>query len=122
MNSRKLIFICVEDPHLQYTLATILEREGCQVVSRWENQMADFRLIDEPVDLLILDKSDCWDELWNHELSKIRCRSARQPILILSAHLPDLATFDCEDFGLCRIIQKPSDPAAILENARALLK
>jgi DNA-binding response OmpR family regulator len=99
----------------------ILEREGYRVVSQSQSQMADFWVIDEPVDLLILDNSESWDELWNQKLNKIRCQFARQPILILSAHLPGPATFDCEDFGFCKIIQKPSDPVVILENARGLL-
>ena len=106
---------------LQFTLSMILAREGYQVVSESQSQLADFWVIDEPVDLLILDKSDRWDELWNQKLNKIRCQFAKQPILILSAHLPGLATFDCEDFGFCKIIQKPTDPVVFLENARELL-
>lgn len=121
MKENKLIFICVEDHLLQFTLSMILEREGYQVVSQTQSQMADFWVIDEPADLLILDKSDRWDDIWNQKLSKIRCQFARQPILILSAHLPGPETFDCEDFGFCKIIQKPADPVAILENARELL-
>lgn len=122
MKAKKVICVCVEDSLLQFTLATILEREGCQIVSRSECQIADFLITDEPVDLLILDKSDCWDELWNQELLRIRCQFAKQPILILTAHLPDLVDFDCEDFGFCKIIQKPADPELILINARELLK
>ena len=97
MKDKKSIFICVEDPHLQFTLATILEREGYQVVSQSLSQLADFRVIDEPVNLLIVDNNQPWDELWNQQLNKIRCQFAEQPILILTAHLPGFATFDCED-------------------------
>jgi DNA-binding response OmpR family regulator len=121
VKDKKSIFICVDDPLFQYTLATILEREGYQIVSQSLSQLADFRVIDEPVNLLILDNNERWDELWNQQLNKIRCQFAKQPILILTAHLPGAPTFDCEDFGFCKIIQKPTDPVVILEKARELL-
>jgi len=121
VNRKKSIFIYVEDPLLQFTLATILEREGYQVVSQSLSQLADFRLIDEPVNLLILDNNERWDELWNQQLNKIRCQFAKQPILILTAHIPGAPTFNCEDFGFVKIIQKPINPVVFLEKARELL-
>lgn len=117
----KSIFIFVEDPLLKLTLATILEREGYQVVSQSLNQLADFQVIGEPVNLLILDNDERWDELWNQQLNKIRCQFAKQPILILTAHLPGAPNFNCEDFGLIKIIQKPINPEVFLEKARELL-
>ncbi|MGB4595044.1 MAG: hypothetical protein WBI14_03980 [Anaerolineaceae bacterium] len=121
MREKKLIYICVEDKHLQFTLAMILEREGYQVVSQSLSQMANYWVISDPIDLLILDNSGKWDEVWNLKLNKIRCQFARQPILILTAHLPGTTTFVCEDFGLCKIVQKPADPMVILKSARELL-
>jgi len=121
MRKSKLISICVEDPSLQYSLAMIFTREGYQVVSEPQSPSADFWVFEEPIDLLVLDNSERWDDLWNQKLNRIRCQFANKPILILTTQFPSLATFDCEDFGLCKIIQKPANPAIILENARELL-
>lgn len=121
MKKSKLIFIGVEDPSLQFSLAMIFTREGYQVVSQPLIPSADFWVFDEPIDLLVLDNSENWDELWNQKLNRIRCQFANKPLLILTTRFPSLASFDCEDFGLCKIIQKPADPALILENARGLL-
>lgn len=121
MIENKLIYIGVEDPSLQFSLAMIFEREGYQIANQSQSLMADFLVFDPPVDLLILDNSERWDDLWNQKLNRIRCQFANKPILILTTQFPSLATFDCEDFGLCKIIQKPANPAIILENARELL-
>jgi len=121
MTEKKRIFIGVEDPLLRLTLAKILEREGCQIVNQLESQTAEFWVLDERVDLMILDKSDSWDEIWIAKLNKIRCKFAEQPILVLTAHLPLPTSFDCGDFGFCEILQKPANPAIILEKAKQLL-
>ena len=121
MKNKKSIFICVEDPLLQFTLGMIFQREGYQIVSQSQSQMTDFMVINDPVDLLILDKSDNWDEPWNQTLNKIRCQFAKQPIMILSVQLPGPANFNCDDFGLLKIIQMPADPVMILNDARILL-
>ena len=121
MRRNKSIFIGVEDPSLQYSLAMVFEREGYRVVDQTQSQFADFQVFEEPIDLLVLENSENWDDLWNQKLSRIRCQFAQKPILILTNRLPSLTTFNCDEFGLCKIIQTPADPALILENARGLL-
>lgn len=121
MRENKLIYIAVEDPSLLFSLAMVFEHEGYRVVGQSQRLMADFWVSEEPIDLLVLENSESWNDLWNQKLNQIRCQFANKPILILTTRLPSLTSFDCDNFGLCKIIQTPADPAIILENARELL-
>jgi DNA-binding response OmpR family regulator len=121
VSKQKIVFIGVEDPSLQFSLAVIFERKGYQVISQPQSKLAGPWVLDERVDLLVLDNSGNWDDPWDQKLFKIRCQFANQPILILSTRLPNLSTFNCEDAGLYKIIQTPADPALILEYASELL-
>jgi hypothetical protein len=71
----KTVFISVEDPSLQFSLAVIFERKGYQVISQPQSKLAGPWVLDERVDLLVLDNSGNWDDPWDQKLLSI-CQSA----------------------------------------------
>lgn len=68
MRENKLIFIDVEDPSLQFSLAMIFEREGYRVANQSQGLMADFWAFDLADNLVSVDEVN-----WEGDVINLKC-------------------------------------------------